>query len=403
MRYPMARIYSFQHQTRYPSMNRVTYHIYGRLDKKNSRGEIPLCLAVSINGQRDLIPLSVMVEHTLYDVQARRVKQKAEKSYIINEILSNAETKALEVLRDANASDIKLDKRTFRIRFASAFSDDFVAFWERNLAERLDSLKPETRKCHKSNLKKFKEFNPVVPFSSINVGLIERYEAYLIKRKNGVNTRRTALKVLNTYINRAINEGIPVKDPFKKYKKPSEVDTRESLTLAESHKLLEVFDKKELPDYLQSSLLSFIATSYTCMRIGDFKKFGEQMLKENKLIYMPEKTDRAEKIIKLELPAISRRILLEVIRYLESGGKFKSEQNINDDLKKIAVLTGVNPKLHNHMARHTFATNFLRIGGSQEVLQRIMGHSSIRTTQRYVHMIDERIDREMQLFDQEFK
>jgi integrase/recombinase XerD len=39
-----------------------------------------------------------------------------------------------------------------------------------------------------------------------------------------------------------------------------------------------------------------------------------------------------------------------------------------------------------HAFRHTMATNYIRRGGSVAALQRILGHSSITTTMRYVHV-----------------
>ncbi|XMB67049.1 tyrosine-type recombinase/integrase [Mycoplasmatota bacterium zrk1] len=36
--------------------------------------------------------------------------------------------------------------------------------------------------------------------------------------------------------------------------------------------------------------------------------------------------------------------------------------------------------------RHTFATNFTKSGGNLEVLRQILGHTSIETTQKYIHL-----------------
>ena len=46
-----------------------------------------------------------------------------------------------------------------------------------------------------------------------------------------------------------------------------------------------------------------------------------------------------------------------------------------------------------HTLRHTFAVNFLRNGGNVFALQRIMGHSALETTRRYVRLLEEDLQR----------
>lgn len=45
-------------------------------------------------------------------------------------------------------------------------------------------------------------------------------------------------------------------------------------------------------------------------------------------------------------------------------------------------------RLYPHLLRHTFATSFLCGGGSIEMLRIYMGHSDIKTTQNYLHMVN---------------
>ena len=46
-------------------------------------------------------------------------------------------------------------------------------------------------------------------------------------------------------------------------------------------------------------------------------------------------------------------------------------------------------KFHPYALRHSFATCFLRRGGNALALQRILGHSTLEMTKRYVHLNDQ--------------
>ena len=44
-----------------------------------------------------------------------------------------------------------------------------------------------------------------------------------------------------------------------------------------------------------------------------------------------------------------------------------------------------------HILRHSFATHYLEVGGGIFQLQKFLGHKQIRTTLRYVHLVEEKI------------
>lgn len=57
------------------------------------------------------------------------------------------------------------------------------------------------------------------------------------------------------------------------------------------------------------------------------------------------------------------------------------------DVKLLCGRLGFDPPLRTlHAFRHTMASNFIRRGGSVVILQRLLGHSSLSTTMKYVHM-----------------
>ena len=62
-------------------------------------------------------------------------------------------------------------------------------------------------------------------------------------------------------------------------------------------------------------------------------------------------------------------------------------------LKSISRRLGIRMPKGFHTLRHTMATNYIRNGGSTAHLQRILGHSSISTTGKYVHLQTEDLQR----------
>lgn len=75
-----------------------------------------------------------------------------------------------------------------------------------------------------------------------------------------------------------------------------------------------------------------------------------------------------------------------------------SNANYNGYLKEIAVICKINRALKTHLARHTFADIMLNLGVPLEDVSKMLGHRSIRTTQRYCRVNKERISRNMKQF-----
>ena len=71
----------------------------------------------------------------------------------------------------------------------------------------------------------------------------------------------------------------------------------------------------------------------------------------------------------------------------------------NGDLKEIAGIVKLKKHISFHSARHTFATRALMKGVRIEYVSKLLGHANIATTQIYAKIVNEELDKAMEVFN----
>jgi len=72
--------------------------------------------------------------------------------------------------------------------------------------------------------------------------------------------------------------------------------------------------------------------------------------------------------------------------FVNRYGTRLTERSVQELLDKYARIVGIGKKIHPHMLRHTFATHMLNGGADLRVVQELLGHASLSSTQIYTHV-----------------
>lgn len=259
----------------------------------------------------------------------------------------------------------------------------------------------ETALMHTKDFMQWQHNVSDIPVTKINFEFLNDFEYYLrIVRKCANNSAIKYIKNLGKIVRICLGNGWLTVDPYLNYKPKTKKVHRIVLTKEE----LTAIAEKQFPmDRLKLVRDIFLFSCYTGLAYVDVKKLKRsEMVKGidgDLWIYTHrQKTDTLSRIP--ILPAA-----LKVIERYEDNPQcivddlllpVMSNQKMNAYLKEIADLCGISKLLTFHIARHTFATTVtLNNGVPIESVAKMMGHTSIKTTQIYAKVMDHKISSDM--------
>ena len=241
------------------------------------------------------------------------------------------------------------------------------------------------------------EFRPGIDFKDITYTFLRDFEVHLKEKGNSVNTIAKHLRQLRTLVNEAINQGYIPSDayPFRKYKIKQEKGRKEFLTPDELKRLenLDV-DKK-----LRHVLDAFLFCCYTGLRYSDFCQLTpENIIRVNGKRWLHFKSVKTDVEIRLPLHLLFEGKALAVLeRYdiVTDFAKIGPNSEANKYLAQLAALARIRKHITYHTARHTCATLLVHQGVPITTVQKLLGHTSVRTTEVYSEVLSNTIIRDL--------
>ena len=325
-------------------------------------------------------------------------------------ILRRVEQEINACLAQSRAIDVaEVRRRVNDVGSAMEGADTFLDWVD----EQIDMLTVSegTRKHYRTLSVRLRQFGTIRTWENVTTENIVNLDAWLHTVENG-NRKASRLsyagiytyhKCLKSLLNRAFAVGKIPRNPYDKLRgkiKRGEKENVEYLTEEEMHAIRSM-------DFKRGTLLCrardlFIVQMYTGMAYSDVMAFDIDSYKlvDGKWVNRQERIKTGVAYINQLLPPV-----VEVLERYGMRVPWIDQADYNHALKAIGEAAGIKTRMHSHLARHTFATFMLRNGVKIENLQKMLGHNSIVTTQRYakvlaqaVHddfsMIAEKIQRE---------
>lgn len=313
----------------------------------------------------------------------------------INEMQSIIEEYINEKLKSKSEFSLEALKRFMDSRNADAVNS-FLRFMLQKIMER--PVAESTRKGHISVYNTLKKWGRITQFSDINEENIMLWDE--LARKNAVKSKSiyTYHKVLKIYVREAKLLGFIKTNPYEyiHFKKDRPIGHR-FITMEELQRIIDLplFDKS-----LVNARKCFLFQCFTGLSYSDLVAFDPSMLRTDggklRLRSQRKKTGEDYNITLLK-PAVK---ILEDCNYTLP---VQEMHYYNRNLQAIQLHAGISTRLTSHVARHTFATTIaLKNKMPIEVLQKVLGHSSIKTTQIYAKVLQESVDDEFDKLDKLF-
>jgi integrase/recombinase XerD len=362
-----------------------------------------------------------------WDIDSQKVKRINKNYKNINECLDKIARDIGVFLHDSKLKGFVPSVEDIKIAITPKIEVEVIEEKEKDVIEVYDEFiewsvkegkKHATIKVMKVTRNHLNEFHKVelVRIDDFTEDVYNRFIAFLMSRFNQQpNSIGNQTKNLKTFFYWCRD---------KKFMKLSEKHAKLSVISIDGEKIyltreeIEKFKAVELNERLSHVRDSFLFGCYTGLRYSDLKKLVSASIQEvngTKIVsFTPQKTNsfykKTRKKVNVALIPDALAIIEKYSESHENTLPVISNQKMNDYLKEIGKMAGIIDKVEKyryvnnepvleyvpkwkliscHVARHTFATQSISRGVAAAVVQKLLGHSSIKTTMIYAKIVED--------------
>ena len=240
-----------------------------------------------------------------------------------------------------------------------------------------------TIKTYITCLKNFKNYFYKIEIDQLSKDDIIEYLFHLIKNNYSKSTQNQHINAIKFYFEKCLRqkrEYYLIERPRKEKKLPNILSKNEIQLLFNS-----TYNLKHL---------TILAVIYSCgLRVSELINIKINDIDNNRMvIHIKKAKGNKDRQVQLtnQLLELLRKYYKKYlpVNYLivgQNGGKY-STTSIQKIIKNSSFKAGINKKVTPHTLRHSFATHLLENGTDIRFIQKILGHSDIKTTQIYTHV-----------------
>ncbi len=398
-------------------MERTTFGLlfYIRRDKTNKKGEAPVFMRLTINGERADASIKRFIEPHAWNSAKGKANEKCRGGKDLNLYLDAISANILRIQRDFELDKKEVSAQIILNRYLGKEQSDrhtlmevFRAHNEKCRALSGISLAPGTVIRYETTLRLTEEFlqksyqKEDCYLDEVTNQFIEDFEFFLkTVRRCCHNTTSKYLMNFKKIVRIALAKGWMKKDPFAQIRFHLDPVEREFL---EKQELKAMLNKAISIPRLAQVRDIFCFCCLTGLAFTDVQQLKAEHLVADihGKIWIRKARQKTKNMCNIPLLDEAQKIIdrYRDHPYCQTHGVLLpvcSNQKMNSYLKELADICGIRKNLSTHCARHTFATLTLASGATIDNVAKMLGHANVNMTRRYAKVLDSSIMRDMEV------